>query len=566
MPINSPKIALNFMIGCLIIVIFCGLLYIPSSLGRSLHYQDELRYTEVAREMYVNGNWWILNYGGLPYTQKPPLYFWLLNFSRMVFRSYSTIAMVLPSVIAAIILVLLVFKFSTAFMDLKYALLSGFILATTGLFYGLAIFVRMDMLMSLFITCSLWSFYRGYHEQNEKIKAKYYMLIYLFTTAAVLVKGPYGLLMPLTVIPVFLIANRDFKEFKKLKLIPGFGLLASVFLLWVGIVFISGGRDYAYQLFVVQTLGRAKDSFAHAQPFYYYFQYFPLVLLPWTFFLLSYFVGLVKNRHYSKESTFLLSWLLAPLFLFSCFSGKLAIYLLPIIPPAAILVGYLIREVLEGKFNLRYFVIPAMLTLLVLLGMVFTLGKVNILSHFSYLILSLMVIVIAIICIIGLWQKRVIMVTYLLVSAMSCVLISFSWVALPRLNQSYTREPIGYKLKSLKNQGLTNIISYRYSDVHSLAVYTNFFIDNINEETKLVQYLKEHKETVLLISEKNWDQIKRIIPGRIKTIINSKDYLRDSTFTTQFMVIVDLKNDHNLTVSSGYPENLSPTVHTKQYK
>lgn len=113
---NLDKVLSNrIYIYILILVTICTMLYIPTMLNRDLHYRDELRYAEVAKEMSVKDNWLVPHLGGEIYPDKPPLYFWILNFSRTVFGEYSTKSMVIPSMLSALIIVLLTFYFGRSF-------------------------------------------------------------------------------------------------------------------------------------------------------------------------------------------------------------------------------------------------------------------------------------------------------------------------------------------------------------------------------------------------------------------------------------------------------------------
>ena len=105
----------------LILIIFSTILFVPSTLDRDLHYRDELRYTEVAREMSETGDYFVPHLGGEIYTDKPPFYFWVLILAKNIFGEYSAAAMAAPSIISAIIIILLTFYFAKSFLEKKYS-------------------------------------------------------------------------------------------------------------------------------------------------------------------------------------------------------------------------------------------------------------------------------------------------------------------------------------------------------------------------------------------------------------------------------------------------------------
>lgn len=523
-----PDFVKNKYVYVLILIIFCGLLYLPSTVNRDLHYRDELRYVEIAKEMLETGQWLVPHFGGEIYSDKPPVYFWLLNFFRKIFGDYSTLAMVLPSALSAIIIVLLTYYLGSIILDRRYAFIAGLILATSFLFFGLSIFVRMDMLMIVFITASLLSFYLGYINEG-KLKERYYLLVFLFMGLATVVKGPAGFLDPLLTIPGFLLLEGNLAELKKMKPARGFAIFLAVVLLWIIPAVIAGGKEYAYQLLIVQTLGRSVNSFAHDRPFYYYLITFPVTFLPWSLFLISGFIYSLKNRaKLPPEVKFLLAWFWMPFLLFSLISGKLDIYLLPIYPAASLLTGYLFKMVIKKKARQKYLVVPVVLTFLLLmvggLALPETAEGVAVSSLLRPAVITFLLAGVA--GFIALFKKKYILIPYLLVFMIFVFLLNFSLSVVPPLSQGYTKEPIANRIKVLREEeNLTNIIAYRYGQPESLAVYTDFYIHDIGSEEQLIAYLKEKERVLVLMGEEDWDKLKGKLPGGTEVIYSSNDYL-----------------------------------------
>lgn len=526
--IKSTKITKKkMMLSLLVIVLFCGLIYIPSAVHRDLHYRDELRYVEVAREMLVSHQWLVPHLGGRFYSDKPPTYFWVLNLLKLIFGNYSTIAMVLSSIISSIIVVILTFSIGRLFMQARYALLAALVLATSFLFFGMSIFVRMDMMMNLFITGSFLVFFRGYCS-DEEIKGKYYQLMFFLMGVATVIKGPAGFLDPLVVVIVFLLLENNFSELKKMNLFRGILIFFAVVLLWIIPAVITGGKDYAYELLIIQTLGRSVDSFAHQRPIYYYFTTFPLTFLPWSLFLISSFLYLFNNRRTKrKELNFLFSWFWMPFLIFSMFSGKLDIYLLPIYPAASLLVAILFKEILENKANKRYLTIPTVLTAIFFVIVVFLLPKmiegITIRSILKPTLISIVLSNIAILFL--LVRKRYKLIPYIFLVLISIFWLNFSWGVITPLSTAYTKRPIANKIKELRKEGVDNIIAYKYGQPETLGVYTDFIISDIVGEKNLFNYIENKKKVLILINIKYWNKLKDKLSDDFKKIYSSNNYL-----------------------------------------
>ncbi|PRX31041.1 4-amino-4-deoxy-L-arabinose transferase-like glycosyltransferase [Orenia metallireducens] len=526
--IKNNNITKNkILLSLLVIVIFCGFIYIPSAINRDLHYRDELRYVEVAREMLVNHQWLVPQLAGRFYSDKPPAYFWVLNLFKVIFGTYSTLAMVLPSIISSIMVVILTFFIGSVFMKNKYSLLASLILTTSFLFFGMSIFVRMDMMMSLFITAALLLFFIGYSTDKE-VKGRYYQLMFLLMGIATVIKGPAGFLDPLSIVFFFLLLEGNLAELKKMNIFKGFMTFFIVVLLWIIPAIISGGKEYAYELLIVQTFGRSVKSFAHQRSFYYYFIMFPLTFLPWSMFLISSFVYALKNRrNLSREFKFLLAWFWMPFLLFSMISGKLDIYLLPIYPAASLLVAMLFKKVLEKRTNNSYLVIPAamaaILFIIITLLIPETIEGIDLRHILMPTVISMLGL--SLIILFSLAKKSYKIIPYLFLLLISIFLVNFSWGVVPPLSATYTKRPIANKMKKFKEQGLNNIVAYEYGQPETLAVYTGFIIPDIKGEENLFSYIRNNKQVLIIMNINHWSNFKNKLADDFKQVYSSNDYL-----------------------------------------
>lgn len=88
-------------------------------------------------------------------------------------------------------------------MDQEIRSLAQMMLLTAGLFAGLAVTLRMDMLMCMFIVLALRTFYRMSTSPDINKAVAWQFPIYIFL--AVFSKGMVGLLVPLCSTLVFLL-------------------------------------------------------------------------------------------------------------------------------------------------------------------------------------------------------------------------------------------------------------------------------------------------------------------------------------------------------------------------
>lgn len=318
----------KILIFILILFLFLPFLRVPDL-------RNEMKYLNIVQEIADKKSYWILYYQGEFYPDKPPLYFWLLI---LIFKIFGKNLLFPMSLIFLSYLPFLSIL-SLACWQLNYLkkewkgrfLLYAF---TIPFLMGISVFLRMDMLMTFFITLSLSLFIYFYFNQ-DKINIGRLFLMYLSIFLGIFTKGALGGIFPILIIFIFLYLENNLKFLNMLHWKKGIIFLIVCFSTWFLILSKQpDGMEYLNLLLGKQTIGRAYKSFSHARPFYYYFMYIPLTFLPYGFFYIYAFFKYLKNWSKRKKWTlyekWAFSWAIPPLILLSAISGKLEIYMLPI--------------------------------------------------------------------------------------------------------------------------------------------------------------------------------------------------------------------------------------------
>jgi 4-amino-4-deoxy-L-arabinose transferase-like glycosyltransferase len=198
------------------------------------------------------------------------------------------------------------------------------------------------------MTLALYSFYRAF--ESEPHRTTYLMICYGSLGFAVLAKGPLGLLLPGLIVGVFLLMMKRLTFLREMRL--GWGI--AVFLLiaapWYVLIALRN-PDYAGYFFLKQNLMNFISAEArHPRPFYYYFHTLLGGFFPWSFFLPLALIHGVRRRfeEHGGARLYLLLWLGVVFVFFSTASSKLAPYILPLFPAAALLVADLWHTVLKA--------------------------------------------------------------------------------------------------------------------------------------------------------------------------------------------------------------------------
>ncbi|HWH77470.1 MAG TPA: glycosyltransferase family 39 protein, partial [Candidatus Binatus sp.] len=138
---------------------------------------DEGRNAEKAREILVLNDWITPHENFYPVLDKPIFFYWLIAFAYKLL-GVSEWAARLPSALAALGCLSLVYWFTREHWGLRQALWSGLILLTSAEFFILARVVIFDMSLTFFLTLALIAFYEAAHTNNIHRRRFFCLLLY----------------------------------------------------------------------------------------------------------------------------------------------------------------------------------------------------------------------------------------------------------------------------------------------------------------------------------------------------------------------------------------------------
>ncbi|MCI0568534.1 MAG: glycosyltransferase family 39 protein [Acidobacteria bacterium] len=320
-----------------------ALLVVGFRLGRTGLWTDESIYAQTAHEMAQSGDWITPTLCRRPYLIKPPLYHWLAASAFHLFGE-DELAARLPQALFGIATILSVGWLATGLFPKKSGWLAGAALLTSPGFTIGARVAGMDMLLLLCITLSLICFFKGYRRRTAL--RPWFLASGFFAGLGMLAKGPLGVFVPAMVILVFLGLRRDFRvTFSRAALEGGLVALLTASV-WYAPVWLRHGQDFTRVFWVGNNLARISEPVSdHAGPLGYYLPVFLIAFLPWSFpFAVA--LGRASRRVWKEglrasapEDLFLLIWFIAPFLFYSAIATKLPGYLLPVFPPAALILS-----------------------------------------------------------------------------------------------------------------------------------------------------------------------------------------------------------------------------------
>ncbi|MCA9063986.1 MAG: glycosyltransferase family 39 protein [Planctomycetaceae bacterium] len=326
----------------LLAAVLMALLAVSAIASRPLLPVDETRYLGVAWEMHHTGDWLVPHRNGEPYSEKPPLLFWLINAVWMV-TGVSEYPARMISPLAAIGCVLLTGRISRQLWPDSAETIRSAPLIHVSLFLWMFFspLTMFDMLLTLLTLAAISCWIRSAFG-----KPRAWLTAGALMGLGILTKGPVILVH---VLPAVLFAPWWQKSLRS-GLAAWYGKIAGAILVaaaiglaWAVPAALQGGPEFADRLLIRQTTDRVTNSFSHQQPWWWYAPILPACLLPWI--SVTRFWKNLRFIHRDRGCRFVLTWLAGTLVILSAVSGKQAYYLLPCLPAFALLAGRLLTTI-----------------------------------------------------------------------------------------------------------------------------------------------------------------------------------------------------------------------------
>jgi 4-amino-4-deoxy-L-arabinose transferase-like glycosyltransferase len=170
-------------------------------------------------------------------------------------------------------------------------------------------------------------------------------LAWVFLGLGVLAKGPVAILLAFGIGVTFWLLDERGGVLHRWHIVTGGLIAAAVSLPWFWLVFKENGFAFIAIFFLNHNLARyITDLHHHTEGLYYYLLILPGLLFPWTGWLLLLLPRSIRDtvhswKRWDRAVLFVACWVLFPLLFFSLSSSKLPGYILPSIPPLALLLG-----------------------------------------------------------------------------------------------------------------------------------------------------------------------------------------------------------------------------------
>jgi len=313
-------------------------------------------HAEAAREILTRHDWVTLHANGIRYLEKAPLLYWTMAASFRIFGIHDWSAR-LPLALGVLALLWAIYFLGRRIFGEK----AGFYAAlASGLAFGPFIFTRFlipDVLVGLWLVLSLDFFLRTLDEATPSRHSCWGLAVVCGLN--VLTKGLIGLVFPLATIGLYLLLTRNLRRLLKMRLISStcaFLLIAAPWHILAGLRNPGQGnvRGFFWFYFVneqfLRYLNKRVPRDYGTVPLIVFWGVVLVWLLPWSSFLPQALarVRFSKFRETagSGQARARLIFFLGAFFIvfFFSFSTRQEYYVLPALPPLALLIGGWLAE------------------------------------------------------------------------------------------------------------------------------------------------------------------------------------------------------------------------------
>jgi 4-amino-4-deoxy-L-arabinose transferase-like glycosyltransferase len=293
--------------------------------GYPLYDADEGRNGEVGREMAATNDYVMPRIDGMPYLDKPIVYF-AAEAMAMEVLGPTELAARVPAYLFTLFTAALLFWFARRVWGEEEALVAAIAYLAMPLTLAFSRTVIFDSALSFFMVAATIAFYFAV-ETGEK---KWAALAWTSIAFGVLTKGPVAIAVPLLIAIPYAIRR---KAFRALWSIAGLVLFVVIIAPWVWAV-SKVVPDFLHYVLVTETAQRlATKALKRTGPPWYFIPFIAGGALPWC---IPAAMAWRRDRR-DEPLIFAALWVLMPFLFFSLSQSKRPQYILPVMPAIALL-------------------------------------------------------------------------------------------------------------------------------------------------------------------------------------------------------------------------------------
>jgi 4-amino-4-deoxy-L-arabinose transferase-like glycosyltransferase len=300
--------------------------------GYPLFDADEGRNGEVGREMAVTHDYVMPHFDGLPYLDKPVVFF-AAEAVAMEVLGPTEVAARLPALLFTLATAALLAWFARRLWGSEAAWVAAIAFLSMPLALAFSRTVIFDSALSFFIVAAIIAFWFAIEERSRVAT----IVAWAAIAFGVLTKGPVAIAVPLLIAIPYAIKRKNARALCSIAALIVFVLVIAP---WVWAI-SRAIPDFLHYVLVTETMQRlATKALKRTGPPWYFIPYLIGGAMPWSIVAIGSW-GELRKRWRENETLYLLLWIVVPFLFFSLSQSKRPQYILPLLPGIALLLARL---------------------------------------------------------------------------------------------------------------------------------------------------------------------------------------------------------------------------------
>jgi 4-amino-4-deoxy-L-arabinose transferase-like glycosyltransferase len=321
-----------------------AMLFLVNLGGYPIYTKGEAREAVTIFDIVHGGGWILPMRAGVEIPSKPLMMHWMAAILSLVAGGVNEWTVRLPSALLAIAGMLVCYAYVRRLFDEPSALLAALMLGTTFQYLQAGTGARVDTTLTFFMEVAFFEFISIAEGLSRR-----WIVLYLAIAAAVLTKGPVGLVLPVAVALLWIAFESRWDVVGSLHLAPGVAVVGAVAGGWYVAAVRAGGMNFVHKQILAENIlrffGGPQFHEGHVHPFYYVELALLAGFLPWTLFMPTASIRLVRSPHpLGSRIRYLMIWFSAVLIFYNLPQSKRGVYLLALYPALSSLIAISLND------------------------------------------------------------------------------------------------------------------------------------------------------------------------------------------------------------------------------
>lgn len=334
-----------------ILVAFSATLFLVALGARDLWNPNEPIYGEAVREMAERGEWLVPQVNGMPFGEKPILFYWLARAAGAVLSGVSEFSLRLPCALFGIAGTLLAWQLVLPYAGGRRARIAGLLFASTYMVFWGSRSVQMDLFAAVTTLGVVVPVTRVW--DHGLPAGRGWALAGVAAGIGFLAKGPVTWICPGLALALYAATTARWRELVRPQVLLGGAVAIAVAAPWYVALAAGGHADVLHEVLIRQNFTRFRDAWDHAEPIGYYLKYFWIDMAPWAWIVPLAAALPGRDANERRLDRLAWCWIAGIVLFFSLSESKRSPYILPVAGGVAALASGVVVAWLERRLPAR---------------------------------------------------------------------------------------------------------------------------------------------------------------------------------------------------------------------